>query len=164
MAKIDRKAMNKVQVIDEKEPDVRIIEVQGIKMEVDMRYAKKIENYKIGTQVRILKKEYGDEYKTYAGVIIGFEAFKKCPSILVAYLKTSYGSAEIEFLTFNNETKNIEMCIAEAAFIPFEKSTIIDKLNEGIQSAEQSLLEAKSKKEYFMKYFNEYFAKDYKQA
>lgn len=140
-------------------PTTKIIEVGGIKLEVDMRHAVKVEYYKVGTKVRILKKSssYGEEYKTYGGVIIGFDQFKKQPSILIAYLKSSYGDAEIEFLTFNDKTKDVEICIADSNFIPFEKATILEKLNNKITEEEQSLLEARAKKEYFMKYFNEYF-------
>jgi len=139
-----------------------IVQVGGIKMEVDLRHAIKVEHYKIGTKVRILKKSgsysSGDSYTTYGGIIVGFDQFEKMPSILIAYLKTSYGDAEIEFLTFNSQTKDVEICVADDNFIPFQKSTIIEKLNNKITEAEQSLLEAKAKKEYFEKYFNKYFS------
>lgn len=144
-------------------PATKIIEIGGIKMEVDMRRAIKVEHYKVGTKVRVLKKtsSYGEgEYKTYGGVIVGFERFKKQPSILIAYLKTSYGDEEIEFLTFNKNTKDTEICIAENNFIPFQKATILEKLSNKIAEAEQHLLEAKEKKEYFIKNFNEYFDRD----
>jgi len=140
-------------------PNTRIVEVAGIKMEVDMRRAVKVECYKVGTKVRILKKSssYGEEYKTYGGVIIGFDQFVKQPSILIAYLKSSYGDTEIEFLTFNDETKDVEICIADDNFIPFQKATVLEILSNKIVEAEQHLLEAHAKKEYFEKNFNEYF-------
>lgn len=145
---------------DSNAPTTRIIEVGGVKMEVDMRRAVKVEYYKVGTNVRILKKasSYGDaEYKTYGGVIVGFDQFKKQPSILMAYLKSSYGDAEIEFLTFNKQTKDVEICIADDNFIPFQKATVLRLLSNKITEAEQSLLEAKAKKEYFIKNFDKYF-------
>ena len=137
----------------------RIVQVGGVKMEVVMRHAIKIEYYKIGTNVRILKKSssYGEDYKIYGGVIVGFDQFEKMPSILIAYLSASYGDAEIEFLTFNSKTKDVEICVADDNFIPFQKSTITEKLNNKITEAEQSLLEARAKKEYFEKYFDKYF-------
>lgn len=149
-----------VAVREREAPVTKIIEIGGIKMEVDMRRAVKVEYYKVGTKVRILKKtsSYGEgEYKTYGGVIVGFDQFKKQPSILIAYLKTDYSDTEIAFLTFNNKTKDVEICIAEENFIPFKKATILTLLNNKIVEAEQSLLEAKAKKEYFEKNFNEYF-------
>jgi len=153
--------MNELTKMEEKESDKRVIEIAGIKMEVDMRHVKKIENYKVGTNIRILKKaSYGEGYDTYAGVIIGFEEFKSRPSILIAYLKTSYNNAEIEFLTFNKSTKDTEICIAEDTFIPFQKSTILEKLNNEIVEKKNNLLEAKAKKEYFLKYFDKYFEED----
>lgn len=154
---------NDVAMREPETPATKVIEIGGIKMEVDMRRAIKVEYYKVGTKVRVLKKtsSYGDaEYKTYGGVIVGFDQFKKQPSILIAYLKTSYGDEEIEFLTFNKNTKDVEICIAENNFIPFQKATILEKLNNKIAEAEQHLLEAKEKKEYFVKNFDEYFDKD----
>jgi len=144
------------------EPTSRIIEIGGIKMEVDMRRAIKVEYYKVGTKIRILKKSssYGEEYKTYGGVIVGFDQFEKLPSILIAYLKSSYDNAEIEFLTFNKQTKDVEICIADENFIPFQKATVLTVLDNKIVEAEQHLLEAKAKKEYFVKNFDEYFNKE----
>jgi len=143
------------------EPVTRIVAVGGIKMEVDMRHAVKIEHYKVGTKVRILKKSssYGEDYKTYGGVIVGFDQFEKQPSILIAYLKSSYGDAEIEFLSYNSTTKDVEICAADINFVPFQKATILEVLNSKIVEAEQHLLETKMKKEYFVKNFDEYFDK-----
>lgn len=145
-----------------REPDVpttRVIEIGGIKMEVDMRRAVKIEYYKVGTNVRILKKSssYGEDLKTFGGVIVGFDQFEKQPSILIAYLESSYGDTEIKFLTYNKQTKDVEICVADANFVPFQKSTVIQMLNNKISGAEHDLLEAKAKKEYFVKNFDKYF-------
>ena len=134
-------------------PNTRIVDVAGVKMEVDMRHAIKVEHYKVGTLVRILKKSssYGEDYKVYGGVIVGFDQFEKMPSILIAYLSSSYSTAEIEFLSFNSKTKDVEMCPADENFIPFQKGTIIEILDNKILEAEQQLLDAKAKKEYFEK-------------
>jgi hypothetical protein len=137
-------------------PSTRVIEIGGIKMEVDMRHVKKVEYYKVGTNIRVLVKEYS-EYKSYAGVIVGFEEFKTRPSILIAYLKTSYGDSSLQFLTYNSDTKDAEICLAEETFVPFEKSRVLECLDNGIQTARAELLEAQNKKAYFEKNFNKYF-------
>ena len=153
---------NELTKIKENENTMQIIEVNGIKMEVDMRTARvaKLELYKVGTNVRILKKEYGDDFKTYAGVIIGFDQFKERPSILIAYLKPGYSDCEIEFLSFNKDTKDIEICPANDTFVPFQKSTIVDQLDRKVLQKEEELQEAKAKREYFTKYFDKYFDKE----
>ena len=156
------KEVNKMKEgIVKQEPNAsatRVIEVGGIKMEVDMRRAIKVEQYKVGTNIKVLVKEYSD-YKSYGGVIVGFEPFKTRPSILIAYIKASYGESSLHFLTYNSETKDTEICIAEDNFIPFEKSKVLETLDNNVRTAEAELLEARMKKDYFEKNFNEYFEK-----
>ena len=151
--------MNDLTKMEENKNTMTIIEVNGVKMEVDMRTAKvaKLELYKVGTNVRILKKEYGDDFKTYAGVIVGFDQFIKRPSILIAYLKPGYSDCAIEFLSFNQDTKDIEICPANDTFVPFQKSTVIEQLNRNVLQKEEELQESKAKREYFTKYFDKYF-------
>lgn len=154
--------INEVTKMEEKESSMQIIEVNGVKMEVDMRTARvaKLELYRVGTKVRVLKKEYNDAFTTYGGVIIGFDQFKKRPSILIAYLKSDYSSCEIEFLTYNKDTKDIEICPADDGFIPFKKATIVEQMNRQVLQAETTLEEVKAKREYFTKYFNKYFDRE----
>ena len=137
-------------------PTTSIIEIGGVKMEVDMRHAKKVEHYKVGTNIRVLIKDYS-EYKSFGGVIIGFEEFKTRPSILIAYIKVSYGDSSLHFITYNSDTKDVEICMAEESFVPFEKSRVLESLNNGIQVAEEALLEAHNKKDYFERNFDKYF-------
>jgi hypothetical protein len=51
--------------------ETRIVEINGVKLELDMRQAKlqSIDTFKVGDSVKVLIKEYGDSYKTHAGVI-----------------------------------------------------------------------------------------------
>ena len=70
-----------------------IVEVNGIKLEVDLRTAKRIDQLTdqltIGSRVKCLVKQYSD-FKTVPGVVVGFEPFEKLPTIVVAYLDTDY--------------------------------------------------------------------------
>ena len=59
----------------EKEQE-RIIEIAGVKMEIDLREAKRIEHYKVGDNIKVLVPEYNDTFKVCAGVILGFTALK----------------------------------------------------------------------------------------
>ena len=147
---------NNVAVREQDTPITKVIEIGGIKMEVDMRRAVKVEQYKVGTKVKVLIKDYSD-YKSYGGVIVGFEPFKARPSILIAYIKASYGESSLHFLAYNSDTKDTEICIAEDNFIPFEKSNVLKTLDNNIRTAEAELLEARNKKVYFEKNFGKYF-------
>lgn len=77
----------------------KIIEIGGVKLELDMRTGKttQIDTFKVGDNVKVLIKEY-DSYKSYAGVIVGFDNFKERPTIIVAYLKMGYSEADIKFI------------------------------------------------------------------
>ena len=66
--------------------NMRTIEVNGIKMEVDMRYARRIDCFKVGDTVKVLDKRSGkNEMKP--GVITDFANFKELPTIIVAVYK-----------------------------------------------------------------------------
>ena len=58
----------------------RIIEIDGVKIEVDMRTAKRIDTFKVGDNVKVLCKS-GDDFKVRPGVIIDFCNFKEKPTI-----------------------------------------------------------------------------------
>lgn len=81
----------------------RIIEINGIKMEIDLRTAtsRTVDTFCIGDKVKILLKEYGDSFRSYAGAIVGFDAFQQRPTIIVAYLAGGYSAAEIKFAYIN---------------------------------------------------------------
>ena len=132
----------------------RIVEVGGIKVEIDLRDAKVIENYRVGDTVKILIKKYQDTYETYPGVIVGFDAFENRPTIIVAYVETSYSSAEVKMAYIHKDSKDTEIIPASSnEFLLSEKSRIKDFLDQAILQAEQLLEEKKAAKAYFLKYF-----------
>jgi hypothetical protein len=134
----------------------RIIEVNGVKMEIDLRHAKVVDNYKVGDYVKILVKVY-DGYKSYIGNIIGFDNFEQDPTIVIAYLKNEYGSATIEFAYFNSTSKEIEITTLNDWDIPLKKSTLLEQFNKEITKKEQEVLELKNKAEIFNQLFGKYF-------
>ena len=134
----------------------RIIEVNGIKMEIDLRNAKVIENYKVGDYVKILLKEY-QSYKSYVGNIIGFDNFENHPTIVVAYLKNEYSQASIDFVYYNSETKDIELTGLNDWDIPLTKSNVLELFNREINKKEQELKELKNKEQVFEKLFGKFF-------
>jgi ribosomal protein L19 len=87
-----------------------IVEINGVKLEVDLRTAKTVEEYRVGDTVKLLKKEYGDSYKSYAGMIVGFDPFISLPTIIVAYIDQSYSGVDIKFDYLNAKSEGVEIC------------------------------------------------------
>ena len=134
----------------------QIIEINGIKMEVDLREATALETYKCGDMVKILVPEYGDTFKAHAGVIIGFDNFKAHPAIVVAYLHATYGEAEIKIAYIHDGGKH-EITHASPGDVPFSKEQI-DTLLDGLVGKKQKELdEAIGRKQQFEAWFGKYF-------
>lgn len=136
-----------------------IIEVRGMKMEIDLSTARRIDNYKVGDSVKVLRKEYGDRFVSNPGVIVGFDNFENLPTIVVAYLKLEYSSAQIDFVYINSQTKDIEICHMADAEKVLDRSTAVEALDREISKQEMVLQDLKAKKSYFMKNFRDHFDK-----
>lgn len=134
-----------------------IVEINGIKMEVDFREATTINSYKIGDNIKVLKKQYSDSWVSYPGVIVGFDEFPARPTIIIAYLKLDYAIATIEWCYLNSESKDIEICLAKDGMIPIEKARVLELLDRQVLEFETKIQDLKVKKEYFLNNFNRYF-------
>ena len=140
------------------EENTRIIEVNGVKLEIDLRTAKRVDKFKVGSPVKLLIKEY-DKFKPYLGVIVGFDEFKKRPTIIIAYIKSEYSTASVEFAYINKESKEIELCPINDWDIPYSKSSIIEKFDNEILEKEEKLREIEQKKNVFISQFGKLFDK-----
>lgn len=136
----------------------RIIEIEGVKLEVDLRDAKTIEHYKVGDNIKLLKKEYGDDYSVYPAIIVGFEPFEELPTITIVYVKKNYDEVEINFVHFNKQTKGVEICPAgDVTELWFKESDMLDKFQTSIAKLEEDIKTIKKKRDYFKAHFNQYF-------
>lgn len=135
----------------------RIIEINGVKLEVDMRYAKRVEELRVGSKVKVLVKSYGDSYNTYAGVIVGFEEFEKLPTIVVAYLESSWSSADIKFVNYNAKTQDIEIVSSVSDEYDLNRVDAIASFDREIVKKERELSDLKEKRDYFDKKFGMYW-------
>ncbi len=136
--------------------DKRIIEINGVKLEVDLRNAKRIDEFKVGDNVKVLAKEHSN-FEIHPGVIIDFVEFKNLPTIQIAVFKNSYFGVILEFINFNSKTEGIEITQCSKHELKLEKTKVIDKLNMEIEKKETELLEIKNKKDYLLKHFEKYF-------
>lgn len=137
--------------------NTRIIEINGIKMEVDLRHAVRIDHLKIGDRVKCLVKTYSD-FQTCAGVIVGFEPFKNLPGIVVAYLDTGYASGTLKFKTFNAETKDFEIVSdLDNNALEVDKTSILATFDREAATKRRELEDIEAKRAYFLAHFGRYF-------
>ena len=81
-----------------------VVEINGVKMEVDLRTARTIDTYKVGDRVKVLVKKYSDTYETHHGVIVAFDNFENLPTITVCYITTGY-NGDLSFSYINEKNK-----------------------------------------------------------
>lgn len=135
-----------------------IIEINGVKLEVDLRHAKRIDTLRIGDRVKCLVKQYS-EMATRAGVVVGFEPFPSLPSIVVAYLDTGYGSDLLKFKTFNAETKDFEIVPdLDNNALEVDKAYILAQFDRDAEKKRQELEDLQAKRKFFLAHFGRYFA------
>lgn len=136
--------------------NTKIVEINGVKMQIDLRQAKVISEYKVGDNIKVLIKGYSD-YKSYVGTIIGFDEFKNTPTIVLAYLKVEYNSAEIVIVCYNDKTEGIEITTLNDWDWPLTKSEVIENFQKEEKKKEVELQEIKNKQIMFEKLFGKYF-------
>lgn len=136
---------------------IRTVEINGIKVEVDLRTCKKIDTFKVGDNVKVLKKSYGDNFQVYSGVIIDFVAFKERPALVVAYFDTSYSGTDIKFETITQDSKDIEIAPCLPHELKINRDRVIDKFDIAIVAKEREADDLRQKKDYFIQNFSKFF-------
>lgn len=134
-----------------------IIEVNGVKLEVDLRNAKRVDTLRIGDRVKCLVKGYSG-MSTHAGVVVGFEPFPSLPSIVVAYLETGYASGLLKFKTFNSETKDFEVVAdIDNNALELDREDVLRSFSRDEATKERELRELREKRAFFLAHFGRYF-------
>lgn len=132
----------------------KVIEINGIKLEVDLRTARRIDEFKVGDTVKVLDNR-NDKNEVRTGVITDFANFKELPTIIVAvYHAPDYWSKPtIEFIPFNSETKSIEIVGVSAEEIIISRESIVQKFDDEIAKKRDELNDLVIKRDTFVKYF-----------
>ncbi len=133
----------------------KIIEINGVKLEVDMRYAKTLDTFKVGDRVKLLKKKWSDTWESCAGVIVGFDEFKTKPTIIIAYIQDK----KLEFAYLNSESKDLEICAANLMDIGFTKDQVLTAMNNEIESKKREASAIEIQRDAFIKLFGKFFEK-----
>lgn len=137
--------------------DKRIVEINGVKVEVDMRTAKRVDQFRVGDAVKVLVKDYGS-YASYFGMIVGFDEFRALPTLIVAYLKSSnWESDPLKLVYINAETKDVEICPHDPHDIGVERGDILTQFDRSITRKEEEIKDLQRKKKYFAEMFGRYF-------
>ena len=138
------------------ENDKRIIEINGVKLEVDLSTARRIDEFKVGDNVKILQKN-SSSYDVLPGVIVEFVGFKALPTIVIAVFKQDYWGSKVEFIYYNSQTEDYEIVACADHELKLEKCRVIDKFNIEIEKKRSELDELTAKRDWFTKYFDKYF-------
>lgn len=141
------------------EKQTTVIEIKGVKLEVDLRTAKRVEHLQVGSRVKCLVKGYGNDYKVHPGVIVGFEPFNNLPSIVVAYLDIDYSSTKITFKSYNGKTDDFEIVAdLDNNAIEVNKSDVLLRFNREMELKRRELEDLERKQAFFLRNFGVYFA------
>lgn len=134
----------------------RIIEINGIKLEVDLRTARRIDEFKVGDSVRVLDKRNGKN-EMRPGVITDFANFRELPTIIVAVYRAPdyWTKPSIEFIHFNSDTTDVEIVGVSAEEIIVSHDTIVQKFDDEIAQKRSELNDLMIKRDTFVKYFGD---------
>lgn len=142
----------------EQEKQTQLVEINGVKLEVDMRYARRVDTLRLGTRVKVLKEDYSGP-KVYHGIVVGFEPFATLPTIVVAYCEDDWDKAEIKFLFFNEKAKKdkIDIVVAADEDFSFDKDVILARFDKQIAAKRREIEKIEEQKHYFSTNFAAYW-------
>lgn len=136
------------------------IEIGGVKYEVVLDEATRIESFKIGDTVKVLEKKYDNHYESKYGVIIGFDDFKDFPNIQVAVLDIGYNSASIKIVDINPSSEKdnkYRVCKVIDSNLLIDKVEVLRLMDYEIEKKNNEIKDLEMKKKYFIDRFNAFF-------
>lgn len=134
----------------------QIVEIKGVKLELDYREGTRtrIETFRVGTKVKVLMKGYGG-YEVKAGVIVGFDAFEKLPTIKVATVNAAYGQNPVQFVNFNENTDGELIAAEDDTELLVNKDQVIDTLTRNVEEQRLRYEASQEALKFFIKHFGE---------
>jgi len=136
--------------------DIKTIEINGVKVDVDLRTAKQIHNLKVGDRCKLLSKSNYGGSKVYPAVIAGFDMFPSKPTIIVAYLEIEYSSVALKF-AYVHEGSDYEVVGTMDEYLPVEKGDVLARFDKEITKLEEQMQDVQAKRNWFEKNFAQYF-------
>jgi hypothetical protein len=140
-------------------PERMIVEVNGMKLDVDMRTARRIDTLQIGSRVKVLTKSpYESSVKIRPGVVAAFEPFPSKPSIVVAVLDISYSEAKLEFLTYNADSKDVEVIASiDDDMLTINRADVHSRIEREIATKQREIEDLERRRDWFDVNFAAYF-------
>lgn len=139
----------------------QIIEINGVKMEIDTRFARRIDTLVVGSKIKLLQKQaqYGTkDVKVHPGVVVGFEPFADLPTIVVCYLEIDYSSASLKFAYINSASaEKYDLIASIDDELPVAKQDVLSKMDRELERKRAEMEDLQSKRDYFLRHFNTYF-------
>ena len=138
----------------------KIIEVNGVKMELDARTAKvqEVQTFHVGDTVLLLvpgEMYEGKKTKALPGLIVDFANFKEKPTIVVAYLTDDYRPA-IKTAYINKDSSGF--ALVHTNNMAFDAQYAMIKLSRKVEECEAELLKAKNDLDLFKRFLSQPFA------
>lgn len=140
----------------------RIVEVNGIKVEIDLRTAKRVDQFKVGDKVKLLIKKYSDTYQSYPGILIGFDEFQNTPTIIAAYIDKDYSGTDLKFAYINSKSQEIEIAPMQDFEAVFDLSSLLSSFKKQIESKQSEIEALQKKKEWVIEMWKKYFEMSFK--
>ena len=141
------------------EENKRIVEINGVKMEVDLREEKVVDHYKVGDPVRVYhpKNDY-NRAEIRVGVIVGFCEFDKTPCIEILELNEDYSRITFKTVVIG---EGINTDVQIAPYDRYEglisRADVVTRFDRMIQEKELELSDLKLRREYFINDFAKAF-------
>jgi len=136
----------------------QIVEINGLKIIIDVDKAKRVDTFRIGDKVKLWTKDTYNTNKVYPGVVVAFENFRELPTIVIAYIENSYGTTALKFAYINSGNTNTDIVKAVDNVVDIDKKSVLHHFNSEITKKQQELDDLKCKKQYFLDNFKRYFS------
>ena len=134
----------------------RIVEIDGVKIEVNLRTAKRIDTFKVGDNVKVLCKNYNNEFKVKPGIITDFANFKERPTIVVAVFNEGSWSStpSIEFIhIYEGMEDKYEIVYTSDEDLRLTKDGVIEKFEREIAKKKNEAQDLENQLNYFINHF-----------
>lgn len=92
----------------------------------------KVEDLRVGTNVRVLYGHHDYIYDILPGVVVELLNFKALPTAVIAIYEEAPKHANIEFLYYNDQSENIELAPGSDHDLRADKDTVISIFERNI--------------------------------
>jgi hypothetical protein len=138
--------------------EMTMFEINGVKLQADLRQAKRVDTLVVGSKVKLLTKGPYSGNAVFNGVVVGFEQFQTLPTIIVCYLKIDFTECKLEFAYINSASaEKYELIASVDDELPIEKADILSRMDREIEKKRDEIADIERKREYFLRNFNRYF-------